>query len=353
MTTTRSTIRRSLHGLMPRLALMTALVALSPFSTAADVENAGGNACIVPGHWQVPGGAVLPRAQAIERAAQARVVLLGENHNDAAHHRWQLDTLAALYKANPDLAVGVEMFPRRLQPVLDAWSRGELDDDAFLQQTEWDKTWGFESGMYMPIFRFVRDHRIPLRALNVDRSEVRKVSGGGWQALDDDLRAELGTPAKPAPDYLASLRESFDAHAAHMSEAHRPKDGDFERFVDAQLLWDRAMAAGIASQTGQRPVLAIMGSGHIRFGHGVPHQLRDLSVTNIYSLVPLSPDEDCDEVREGLADVIVAPANGPSPHNPHRSPGRGTPVRNSADGGFPESRSPQNSPPDAQLRAGL
>lgn len=295
------------------LASVTTGPAVAAASGAAGPAEA---ACVVPGHWQVPGGAVLPRAAVLEAAGKARVVLLGENHDDAAHHRWQLDTLVALYRANPGLALGVEMFPRRLQPVLDAWSRGELDDATFLQQTEWDKTWGFAAEMYMPIFRFVREHRIPLRALNVDRSEVRKVSSGGWSALDAALRAELGTPAAPLKDYRADLRQVYDAHLSHLPEGQRPDSDGFERFVEAQLLWDRAMATGIASQARQQPVVAIMGSGHIRFGHGVPHQLRDLAITSIYSLVPLGQDEDCDEVREGLADVVVSPGNGASPHRP-------------------------------------
>jgi uncharacterized iron-regulated protein len=288
-------------------------------------EEPAHTACFVPGHWQVPGGAVLPRATVLEAARRARVVLLGENHDDAAHHRWQLDTLAALHRANPDLVLGAEMFPRRLQPVLDAWSRGELDDATFLQQTEWEKTWGFGAEMYMPIFRFARDHHIPLRGLNVERSEVRKVSAGGWAALDPGLRAELGTPAAPLEEYRITLRKVFDAHLTHLPEDRRPGAEAFERFVEAQLLWDRAMAVGIASQAGSRPVVAIMGSGHIRFGHGVPHQLRDLAITSVYSLVPLDRDEDCEEVREGLADVVVSPTSDPAaPENPHQPPAQST-----------------------------
>ncbi len=279
--------------------------------------------CIVPGHWQAPGGEIMSRSAVIDRAGNARVVLLGENHDDAAHHRWQLETLAALYRDRPDLSVGVEMFPRRLQPVLDAWSRGELDEASFLEQTEWKKTWGFEPELYLPIWRFVRDHRIPLHALNVDRSEVRKVSVGGWQALDEGLRAELGDPAAPLDSYRDELREVYDAHSAHLPEGHKPKDGDFERFVEAQLLWDRAMATGIARQAARGPVVGIMGSGHIRFGHGVPHQLRALAVTSIYSLVPVGRDESCEELREGLADVVVSPLPGPAPANPHRAPPSG------------------------------
>lgn len=302
--------------------LLASLLLLGTAAASPAHADESNPACVVPGHWQVPGGAVLSRAQAIEAAGRARVVLLGENHDDAAHHRWQLETLTALYRDRPDLSVGAEMFPRRLQPVLDAWSRGELDEAVFLEKTEWQKTWGMAPELYMPIWRFVRDHRIPLLALNVDRGDVRKVSGGGWQALGDDLKAELGTPAVPLADYREGLREIFEAHMGHMPEGHKPQDGDFDRFVEAQLLWDRAMASGIARQTANGPVVGIMGSGHIRFGHGVPHQLRDLAITSVYSLVPLGAEEGCEDIREGLADVVVAPLNGSAPDNPHRAPAK-------------------------------
>lgn len=306
-----SLLLRCSHRMLRGLFTL-ALSAVAGSVSAAAPAKAG---CIEAGHWQVPGGAVVSRAAALEAAGRARVVLLGENHDDAAHHRWQLETLIALHRANPGLALGVEMFPRRLQPVLDAWSRGELDDATFLQQTEWDKTWGFGAEMYMPIFRFVRDHHVPLRGLNVDRSEVRKVSTGGWAALDAGLRAELGEPAAPLEEYRSTLRQAFDAHLVHLPKDRKPGPEAFERFVEAQLLWDRAMAAGIANQVRSHPVVAIMGSGHIRFGHGVPHQLRDLAVSSIYSLVPLGQDEDCDELRAGLADIVVAPVDAASPHH--------------------------------------
>jgi uncharacterized iron-regulated protein len=310
-----------------KLSVSAALVMCSAlFNCPAIATDTG--ICVVPGHWQVPGGAVLPRTQAIDAASRARVVLLGEQHDNAAHHRWQLETLGTLYRIRPDLAVGAEMFPRRVQPALDAWSRGELEEAAFLAQTEWERTWGFEPELYMPIWRFVRDHRIPLRALNVDRDDVRKVSGGGWAALDESLRAELGEPARPLTAYREELQEVFEAHMMHLPEAKKPKSEDIERFIESQLLWDRAMAAGIASQTGQRPVVAIMGSGHIRFGFGVPHQLRDLAVDSIYTLVPVSAERDCEDVREGLADVVVAPLTDPARDTPHRAP---APERQRAD----------------------
>jgi hypothetical protein len=49
------------------------------------------------------------------------VLLLGEQHDDADHHQWQLQVLAGLHALRPEMIIGFEMFPRRVQPVLDRW----------------------------------------------------------------------------------------------------------------------------------------------------------------------------------------------------------------------------------------
>ena len=52
-------------------------------------------------------------------------------------------------------------------------------------------------------------------------------------------------------------------------------------FIDAQLVWDRAMAQAIAAQQAaapQRPIVAIMGEIHLQ---GVPIQLQALGITGI------------------------------------------------------------------------
>ncbi len=43
----------------------------------------------------------------------------------------------------------------------------------------------------------------------------------------------------------------------------------------------------------RRSVVGIMGSGHIRFGHGVPHQLGYLGVAKVASLLPVALDGEC------------------------------------------------------------
>jgi S1-C subfamily serine protease len=62
-----------------------------------------------------------------------------------------------------------------------------------------------------------------------------------------------------------------------------------------------------------------MGSGHVRDGHGVPHQLRALGVGDIVSLLPWDAGNACDELQAGLADAVFgvdAPAPAPQPERP-------------------------------------
>src|SRR5690606_33861967 len=57
---------------------------------------ASAHACIPPGVWSVPVPGGVREIGAREIFLQARtqpVVLLGESHDNAEHHRWQLHTL--------------------------------------------------------------------------------------------------------------------------------------------------------------------------------------------------------------------------------------------------------------------
>jgi len=94
------------------------------------------------GTWVYPGSNEQPD-DALIALAKHGVVLLGETHDQAAHHRWQLHTIAALFSHRPDMVLGFEMFRRRVQPVLNRWSNGELNESDFLREVDWPQIWGF------------------------------------------------------------------------------------------------------------------------------------------------------------------------------------------------------------------
>jgi uncharacterized iron-regulated protein len=260
------------------------------------------------GAWVSPSGNE-KRDDVYATLAQRGVVLLGESHDDAEHHRWQLHTIAALFGQRPDLVLGFEMFPRRMQPVLDRWCKGELNEAAFLRDVDWPQIWGMASELYLPLFHFARMHRLPMLALNVDRATNRRVAAQA--SVPSAEREGVGDPAPASPSYRERLFGWFKHHPAG-AEARMDSEA-FERFVRAQLFWDRAMAEAIAgARQGERPlVVGIMGRGHVEYGDGVPHQLAALGVDDVATALPWYADTDYPAAPPPIADLLFGVA--PSP----------------------------------------
>ncbi|HNQ04856.1 MAG TPA: ChaN family lipoprotein [Thiobacillaceae bacterium] len=271
----------------------------------AQAEPITASSCGQQGDWVTPlrGGVVrLDPVALLTDLARHQVVLLGERHDSAEDHRWQLHTLARLQAYRPRLAIALEMLPRRLQGVLDRWVAGELSETAFLAQVEWRRVWGFDPALYLPMLHFARMHRLPLLAVNVERSLVDEVGREGWQKVPEERREGVGTPAPPTPGYLEELRQIH----AHHPERGRGPDA-FARFVEAQTVWDRAMAQGMADYLRAHPdtlVVGILGAGHVRSGHGVAHQLKALGVERVAGLMTWDLKQGCMDMRPGLADAL-------------------------------------------------
>ena len=265
----------------------------------------------------------------VAHAAKQDVVLLGEQHDLEDHHRWQLQMLSALHAQRPEMIIGFEMFPRRVQPVLDQWVAGSLTAQEFLKQVEWDKVWSFPPHIYLPLFEFARINKIPMRALNVDKKLTRLVAEKGWENVPEEAREGIGHPAPALPEYSEFLREMYKMHektaGAQAAKKGATTDAGFKGFVDSQLTWDRAMAEALSlavSQSGGKNpplVVGIMGSGHIRYGHGVPHQLSSLGVAKVASLLPVGQEEECRYLEAGLASAaFILPNKAMPPNEPPR-----------------------------------
>jgi uncharacterized iron-regulated protein len=259
--------------------------------------------CGQPGQWLDPADVSAPPLAAgalLERMASQQAVLLGEAHDSAEDHRWQLETLAQLYARRPQVAIAFEMFPRRVQPVLDQWVAGELSEQEFLARSEWARVWAFDARDYLPLFHFARMNRLPMLAANVERSLPEAVGKVGWDAVPEAQKEGVSRPAAPSEDYLKDLRMAFDQHAAK-------GDAAFPHFVEAQALWDRAMAQGIAQYRIKHPetlVVGILGAGHVRHGRGVAHQLHDLGIERVGTLLTWNRANPCAHIAKGMADAV-------------------------------------------------
>lgn len=271
--------------------------------------------CPLPGQWLAPGGEPLESTQLMRELAQQDVVLLGERHDRMDHHRWQLHVLAGLYALRPELVIGLEMLPREAQPALDAWVMGELDEQAFLDASGWYRAWGFDPELYLPILHFARLHQVPLKALNVTPELRGRLVEEGWEAVAAEERFGITAPAAALSDYRKKLTAIYAEHPmASMGES----EASLERFIAAQLVWDRAMAAGLAQATHENAlVVGLMGQGHLQYGHGVPYQLDDLGVAAQATLLPWDvTGPECESPPDGLARALFALGEMPAPIHP-------------------------------------
>ena len=233
----------------------------------------------------------------VDQLASKRVVFVGETHDRYDHHLNQLEIIRRLHELDRDLAIGVEYFPQHFQPQLDDYLAGRTTEDQFLHAVDYYRTWGYDYRLYAPIFRFAREQQIPIRALNVPADLPSAVAKVGLAGLSEQQRASLPPDIQPADEsYRARLREAFEGHPS-------AKPGAFDRFVEAQLVWDEGMAAAAAAYlnaNANRRMVILAGSGHVAFGSGIPSRLERLTHAS-YAIV-LSSGE---AIEPRIADYIL------------------------------------------------
>jgi len=245
----------------------------------------------------VPTGVELTHVQFFDLLAGARVIYVGESHNNIRHHRVQLDILRTLADRFPGkVAVGMEMFQRPSQPDLDRWSRGELDEPAF--QTIWYENWTEDYDYYRDILIFIRDRRIPLLALNASERTARALAEGGPSALPADERAAIPDIDTSDPFHRRQMEAVFGAHA---------KGAGFEAFYRTMLLWDETMAQTVAefvtSPAGRDKTLVVFaGGGHVAYGFGIPRRAFRRAPVPYVTVVPHTPVA---EAPAGRPDLVM------------------------------------------------
>jgi uncharacterized iron-regulated protein len=239
-----------------------------------------------------------------ERLRAARAIYVGERHNNRASHEAQLKVLERVYAIDQDVALAIEMLPRTLQPQLDAYLAGSVDEAGFLAAVDWQHTWGFDFALYRPLFEFCRTHGLRIYALNAPREVVRAVRQRGIDGLSATERAELPTGYPwPAPEeHRRAIQEVFARHSFGDEDKRTPAErvAAFERFYLAQLVWDETMAQGVtailSAKNPPKRVVVLAGGGHVgRFA--IPARASRRGLTQGLALAPVdeTPEEPAAE----------------------------------------------------------
>ncbi|MBW4581481.1 MAG: ChaN family lipoprotein [Tildeniella nuda ZEHNDER 1965/U140] len=245
----------------------------------------------------------------LQKLAQADVVYLGETHDRPADHQAQLEIIQALQRLRPKLAIGMEMFQRPYQSVLNRYLAGALTEAELQAQSQYQKRWGYPWNYYVPILRFAQSNQLPVVALNTPTEVTRKTARTGLESLTLIERRFIPPPSAVVLGPQAYRDRIQQIHADHSGSA----SVNLERFFQAQVLWDETMAERIAQTLQQQPgtlVVVLVGQGHILYGDGIPKRVAR-RVQGIRSRTPLTQislllNADVPEIRRDrqIADYI-------------------------------------------------
>lgn len=218
-----------------------------------------------------------PAQQAILRQLQtANVIYLGETHDRVTDRQQQLVILQALFNYQPRLAIGMEMFQRPAQPLLDRYLAGKITETELREQSEYDTRWGFSWDDFVPLLRFAKTNQLQLIALNTPTEITRKVAKQGLESLTTEERQYIPPITeidRSNVKYRESILASYQQHLGKVPISSKT----FDRFYTAQLLWDETMAERVANFVKQQPdtrVVVLAGRAHILYGYGIPDRVR-------------------------------------------------------------------------------
>ena len=217
----------------------------------------------------VPTGTHMTKNQFFTYISQSRVVYVGENHDNLDHHQVQLEIIRVLEEKYPGkVAVGMEMFRKPSQSMLDKIVSGDLDEKTFFK--EYTKNWGFDYDYYKDILDYIREKRIPLIALNASMKQMRALRHKGTEQEASEETESLPEMDKDDPYHMAVTKAIF-GDVSHGK-------GAFDGFYEMQLLWEETMAETLSdylkSKDGEDMIMVVLaGGGHIEYGYGIPRRL--------------------------------------------------------------------------------
>lgn len=243
--------------------------------------------------WLPAGGATSGTQdfnQIIDQLKTKRVVYVGETHTSLADHILQFRIIEALHKKHPDIAIGMEMFPRSSQKALDDYISGNttLDEREFLKKSHYFKVWRYDFRLFRSIFNFAVKNKIPVIGLNLERDIVSNIfKKGSTDELTDEQKKSIPVDRKlDMEGYVDRLKE---VHKMHMKGPHTRT---FSGFIQSQALWDETMAETISNYLHDHPqtlMVVLAGSQHTRKDSGIPPrvarriQIEQASVINLFS----------------------------------------------------------------------
>lgn len=219
--------------------------------------------------WDVRAGKFVDE-EALRAVAQgARLLLLGEVHDNADHHLLQARLVRMVTATGRRPAIAFEMIDETRQAAIESIPEGERSNpEAYREAVRWDGSGWPDFALYRPVFEAALEARLPVIAANLPRARVREASRKGLGALPAAVRKRIERQGPLPPDVLAEFREEMsESHCGELPESM------LDPLVLGQRARDAQLAQAIAEGSTADGAILITGSGHARLDRGVASYL--------------------------------------------------------------------------------
>jgi uncharacterized iron-regulated protein len=202
--------------------------------------------------------------------SEYKIIYIGEKHDQFAHHVNQMLIIKKLNEQGVPLAVGMEMFKKPFQPIIDDYLAGRIDERRFLKETRYFSEWGYNYHLYKPIIDYLKTYNIPLVALNLESEITGRVARKGMDGLGENEKKQLPESLDfTNRQYREDLRQVYALHST------QEQLNNFDYFLQAQVLWDETMAEAAhvyLMKDPDRTLIVLAGNGHFKYKYGIPQR---------------------------------------------------------------------------------
>ena len=222
---------------------------------------------------------------------RADAVFVGEQHDDANTHRLELAIVEGLTRRGVPVVVALEMFERDVQPVIERYVSGAINEDQFLKDS---RPWPRYATDYRPLIEFARAHKLPVVGTNVPRRIAADVGKSGLSVIDalgaDRTLAAKDLKCPTSGSYFDRFKEAMGGH-----------EGSNPNFYYAQCVKDETMGEAVAdafNKASERvTIVHINGAFHSDFGEGTAESARRRMPGRRIAVVSMLPVADLDSEK--------------------------------------------------------
>lgn len=260
-------------------------------------------------------GARISWDRLLDAFADADVVLLGEQHDDAFGHRVQLAIVEDMTSRHEGTALSMEMLDRNEQSTIDDYLADMVTQDQFIERTAstaWHRNtqsflrgeitraefaekmsalgWPDWMDNYLPVINAAKTNKAKIIGANTPWALYTRLAGKeGYDALKGLTEAQRANFDLPHEILTGTYRENFWQVMAGRAEGEPAKDVQTEHgahpgvtderilgMFQSQLLMDATMAGSIANalDRGSLRVIHLVGQFHSDFRGGTVQELQ-------------------------------------------------------------------------------